>query len=179
MKPVTVSTVVDRPQEEVFAFLDVLGNHRAFTDHLLVDWTLSGAEAGVGTHAHMRVKTLGPAQWLDMETLVSEPPSRTVERSVSAGGKRVTTGTYELAPADGGGTLVTFTFRWEQPTRGDRVTAPFVRAFMRRGNGKAMERLKALLEANPQPASRGSDPLQAAAAVRSSSRADGAGEAAA
>ena len=42
MKPIHVSVHVDRPREEVFAFLDVLANHEQFCDHMLVDWTLSG-----------------------------------------------------------------------------------------------------------------------------------------
>ncbi len=42
MKPITVTTTVPRPREEVFAFLDVLGNHEPFTNHMLVDWSLSG-----------------------------------------------------------------------------------------------------------------------------------------
>ena len=76
IKPVTVSITVDRPQQEVFDFLDVLGNHRQFTDHLLVDWTLSGSPVGVGTVARMRAKVPGPDQWIDMETLISESPRR-------------------------------------------------------------------------------------------------------
>lgn len=151
MKPVTVSITVDRPQQEVFDFLDVLGNHRQFTDHLLVDWSLSGSPVGVGTVARMRAKVPGPDQWIDMETLVSESPARTVERSVSAGGKRVTTGTYLLAPDGAGRTEVTFSFAYERPTRSDRLTAPLTRAFLRRGNEKAMRRLKALLEARATP----------------------------
>ena len=39
MQPITVSVRIDRPPDEVFAFLDDLSNHERFTDHMLVDWT--------------------------------------------------------------------------------------------------------------------------------------------
>jgi hypothetical protein len=42
MKSVEVSTVIRRPIAEVYAHLDVLANHEAFTDHFLVDWRLEG-----------------------------------------------------------------------------------------------------------------------------------------
>jgi hypothetical protein len=36
------STVVDRPREEVYDFLEDLANHEAFTDHMMVDWQGGG-----------------------------------------------------------------------------------------------------------------------------------------
>jgi uncharacterized protein YndB with AHSA1/START domain len=146
MKPITVSVVVDRPQQEVFDFLDVLSNHIPFTDHMLVDWSVTGPERGVGTKAHLRASAPGPKQWLDMEVIASDAPVMTRERTIGAGGKRHTTGTYTLAPAPGGGTLVTFTFAWERAPLTDRVAAPLVRAYLRRGNQRSLQRLKALLE---------------------------------
>jgi hypothetical protein len=146
MKPITVSVVVERPQQEVFDFLDVLSNHIPFTDHMLVDWSVTGPERGVGTKAHLRASAPGPKQWLDMEVIASDAPVMTRERTIGAGGKRHTTGTYTLAPAPGGGTLVTFTFAWERAPLTDRVAAPLVRAYLRRGNQRSLQRLKALLE---------------------------------
>ena len=35
MKPVEVSTVIHRPIAEIYAHLDVLANHEAFTDHFV------------------------------------------------------------------------------------------------------------------------------------------------
>jgi hypothetical protein len=46
MKPISVSVRVDRPREDVFAFLDVLADHAQFTDHMLVDWSFDGPAAG-------------------------------------------------------------------------------------------------------------------------------------
>ena len=72
MRPITVSVRVERPREAVFAFLDDLGNHEAFTDHMLVDWTLSGPRTGAGARARMRAPLPGPKDWLELEVLESE-----------------------------------------------------------------------------------------------------------
>jgi hypothetical protein len=142
MKPITVSVAVDRPREEVFAHLDVLANHEAFTDHFLQDWTLSGPAAGVGAKARFRSRN----DWMDLEVLESQAPVRTVERTVGAGGKRVTRGTYTLTEQPGGRTLVEFELAYEQGPASERMAAPLVRAMLRRANERAMERLREVLE---------------------------------
>jgi Polyketide cyclase / dehydrase and lipid transport len=142
MKPITVSVVVDRPREEVFTHLDVLANHEAFTDHFLQDWTLSGPPAGVGAKARLRSRN----DWMDLEVLESQAPVRTVERTVGAGGKRVTRGTYTLTEQPGGRTLVEFELVYEQGPASERMAAPLVRAMLRRANERTMERLREVLE---------------------------------
>ena len=98
MKPIVVSTTVQRPRDEVFHFLDVLGNHEQFTDHFLVDWSLSGPAAGVGAKARMRTNMPGPADWADMEVIESLAPSRTDERAVGAGGSAAAAGPTSSSP---------------------------------------------------------------------------------
>jgi hypothetical protein len=142
MKPITVSVVVDRPREEVFAHLDALANHEAFTDHFLQDWTLSGPAAGVGAKARFRSRS----DWMDLEVLESQAPVRTVERTVGAGGKRVTRGTYTLTEQPGGRTLVEFELVYEQGPASERMAAPLIRAVLRRANERSMERLREVLE---------------------------------
>ena len=78
MKPIHVSVRVDRPREEVFAFLDVLANHEQFCDHMLVDWSFSGPAAGVGARARMRANAPGPK---DGPTWRWSPPSRRARSS--------------------------------------------------------------------------------------------------
>jgi hypothetical protein len=68
-------------------------------------------------------------------------PARIVERNVSAKGRRVGLGTYELADTPDGGTRVAFTYSWDQAPLLDRALAPLVRAVLRRGNQRALERL--------------------------------------
>jgi hypothetical protein len=76
MKSVTVAVEVPQRREEVFDFLNVLGNHESFTDHFLLDWEVSGPRAGVGARARMRV--------IDMEVVAADPPRMTAEESIGA-----------------------------------------------------------------------------------------------
>jgi hypothetical protein len=145
MKPVTVSVDVPNSREDVYEFLDVLANHEPFTDHLMVDWQYSGPRAGVGAKANARVKGPGSNENIDIEVIEAEPPQRIVEESVSAGGKRRTRGTYMLTELPEGGTRIAFEFAWLEAPRNERMTAPLIRAFMRRTNGRAMRRLGKLL----------------------------------
>lgn len=142
MKPLTVSTTIRRPREEVFDFLAPLANHEPFTDHVLKDWRVApdGRSVKVTVHA--------PGQKVEAEivALEEERPSRTVERTTSAGGKRRTLGTYRLTDAPDGGTHVEFEITWEAAPLADRLTAPVGRAFLKKVNTRSMERLKALLE---------------------------------
>jgi hypothetical protein len=145
MLPVTVSIDVPQKREDVFAHLDVLANHEPFTNHMLVDWSISGPARGVGAKARVYSKAGGRKVPIDIEVVESSSPSRNVERNVSAKGKRVGRGTYELAELPAGGTRVSFTYSWERAPLSDRALAPVVRAILRRGNERAMQRLAAQL----------------------------------
>jgi hypothetical protein len=149
MKPVTVSIVVPQQREQVFEFLDVLANHEPFTDHMLVDWTCSGTAGGVGARARMRLKAPGKPQWIDMTAIESTPPTRTVEESVGAGGRRRTRGTYTLGQSPDGGTEITFTLEYLQAPTIERMLAPLIRWRMKRLNARAMARLKETLAGQP------------------------------
>lgn len=140
MKPVTASVQINRPREDVFSFLDVFANHAQFTDHMLVDWSFDGPTVGVGGKARVRAKGPG-GQWMDMEVLESVPPVRTVEQTVGAGGKRRTRGTYTLDELPDGANDVHFQLEVLNAPLSERLTAPLVRAYMRRANAKAMRRL--------------------------------------
>jgi hypothetical protein len=150
MKPITVSVRVDRPREEVFAFLDVLANHVQFTDHMLIDWSLDGPVAGVGGKARVRANMPGE-QWMEIEVLDSVPLIRTVEETVGANGRRRTRGTYTLEQLPGGATDIHFQLEYLQAPRSERLASPLIRAYMKRANAKAMRRLgEALARAEPQ-----------------------------
>ncbi len=141
MKPVTVSATVATPVAEVYEFLDVLANHELFNDHMLVDWTFSGPERGVGAKARARANTIGSQDWTDFEVVEAEPPSRIVEEGVGAGGKRHTRGAYRLEELPDGGTRISFELEWLEASRAERLCPPLIRAFVRRVNGKTMRRL--------------------------------------
>jgi hypothetical protein len=141
MLPVSVSIDVPQRREDVFSFIDVLANHERFTDHMLVDWSCSGPDRGVGAKAHVNSKAGGRKVPVDIEVIAAEAPARSVERNVSANGKRVGLGTFELAELPSGGTRISFTYSWDRAPRSDRVLAPLARAALRRGNQRALERL--------------------------------------
>lgn len=147
MKPVRVSIDVPQAREDVYDFLDVLANHELFTDHMLRDWRCEGPARGVGAKAKMTAVAAGRTDPLDMEVIEAERPTRNMERNVGASG-RVMTGTYTLAELPGGGTRITFESAWLRVPRSEALAAPLVRAMVRRGNQRALERLAGQLRAH-------------------------------
>ena len=145
MKPVTVCVTVPADREQVYRHLDVLADHEAFTDHMLVDWQCSGPRSGVGARARMRLKKPGRPDWMDLEVVAAEPPRTTVEETVGAGGRRRTRGTYTLDERPDGGTRISFEIAWLRIPPLERLAAPLTRAVMRRGNQRSLERLAAQL----------------------------------
>ena len=99
----------------------------------------------MGAKASARLRAPGSNENIDIEVIEAAPPRRIVEESVSAGGKRRTRGTYELDELAGGGTRIAFELIWIEAPRNERMTAPLMRAFMRRTNGRSMRRLAKLL----------------------------------
>jgi uncharacterized protein YndB with AHSA1/START domain len=148
--PVTVSIVVSAPQEEVFDYLEDIANHAEFTDHFLVDWHLTRLDSvGVGAGARYRVKA--PANrfgWADVTLSEVERPYRIVEVGRTGKFNRVRTlGVYELAPAPGGSTRVSYTFQTFPATHSDRIMESLgARRWVRRKNQRAMRRLRGILE---------------------------------
>ena len=151
-KPVTVSIDVPQDRERVYDFLDVMANHEPFNDHLMRDWELSGPERGVGSKARVHTKALGMRDPVDIEVVDAEAPVRIVERNVAAKAGRTGQGTYVLEPRPGGGTRITFEYRWLVTPLVDKVTAPLARAFLRRNNETAMRRLAQQLDEATQGA---------------------------
>jgi hypothetical protein len=133
MKPVTVTTAVDRPRAEVFAFLEPLENHEAFTDHFLKHWEV------VGT-GHVRVKAAG--ERVDIRAVEAVAPERLVENTIGAGGRRVTRGTYTLIELGPSRTQIRFDLEFEQVPAHERLLLPLLRPYLRRVNRRAMDRLR-------------------------------------
>jgi hypothetical protein len=150
-KPVTVTVDVPQPRASVFAFLDVMANHESFNDHLMRDWELSGPPSGVGSRARVRTSALGVDDVVDIEVVAAEAPARIVERNVAAKAGRTGQGTYVLDELPGGGTRISFEYRWIVTPLVDRISSPLARWFIRRNNRTAMRRLVGQLAAAPQP----------------------------
>jgi uncharacterized protein YndB with AHSA1/START domain len=148
--PVTVSIVVSAPREQVFDYLQDIANHSEFTDHYLVDWHLTRIDSvGRGAGARFRVKAPGNRfSWGDVTFAEVERPHRIVE--VGRGGKnnRVRTlGVYDLSAASAGATRVQFTLQTTPATLTDRLMEGLgARGWIKRKNGKAMRRLRTIIE---------------------------------
>jgi hypothetical protein len=141
MKPVRVTTTVPYPREEVFDFLDVMSNHEPFTNHMLSDWEYSGPDRGIGSKAKVKANMAGRSESVEIEVIAAERPGMIVEHNVSAGGRRIATGTYTLEQMPGGETRIAFEYAWKQAPLSDRAAASLVRAILARGNKRAMARL--------------------------------------
>ena len=146
IKPVTVSIDVDHDIEDVFAFLDVMANHEPFNDHLMTDWELSGPDRGLGSRARVHTKALGITDVVDIEVTHVHAPTTIVERNVAAKAGRTGEGTYTLSRLVGGGTRITFEYRWIVAPVLDRLTKPLARAYIRRNNTTSMRRLARQLD---------------------------------
>jgi uncharacterized protein YndB with AHSA1/START domain len=150
MDPVTVSTTIDRPREEVFAYLADIANHPEFSDHYLVDWRLTREQSfGRGAGARFRYKApLNRFNHADVTLIEVDAPRRIVE--AGRGGKYNRTrlrGVYELEPGAGGATRVTYMLETRPGMLSDRIMESLgFRRWVRSKSGRALRRLRSILE---------------------------------
>ena len=147
MTTTTVTIDVPQPRPDVYAFLDVMANHEHFTDHMLTDWRCSGPATGVGSKARVTSRFGALKDEVDIEVVEVEPDRVIKERNIANKGRRIGTGTYVLSDLPGGGTHVEFTYAFEQVPALEKPLVPLMRAMIRRGNERAMARLKEQLPA--------------------------------
>lgn len=159
MQPVTVSTTIDRPREEVFEYLVDIANHPEFLDHFLKDWRLTRVDSyGPGAGARFRVDA--PRRrfaWADVTFVDVQPPFRIV--SMGRGGKfnRVkTTMEWTLTPVGASATKLEMSFESEPKLLSDKLFDPLgPRAWFRRKAARGLRRLQRILEGDPGPRDRG------------------------
>jgi len=153
MEALTVSTIINRPREEVFAYLADIANHPEFNDHYLVDWRLTREDSfGEGAGARFTVDAPRPRQRFtgaDVTVIDVDPPRRLV--LAGRGGKfnRIRLrAVYELQPASGG-TRVELTIETKPKTLPDKLVEGFgFRGWLKRKSTKALKRLRSILEDN-------------------------------
>jgi uncharacterized protein YndB with AHSA1/START domain len=151
--PVHVSVAIDRPREEVFAYLADIANHSEFTDHYLTDWHLTRLDSfGRGAGARFRVGVRWQRfDWGDMTLVDLEPPYRIVALGRYGKFNRIKTTTiWTLDEGRGGGTSLECMFETEPALPTDRIVEALTgqRGWFKRKLGKAMRRLQAILEEN-------------------------------
>jgi uncharacterized protein YndB with AHSA1/START domain len=148
--PLTVSTVISAPREQVFDYLQDIANHGEFTDHYLVDWHLTRIDSvGRGAGARFRVKAPGNRySWADVTFVEVDRPYRIVEAGRTGKNNRIRTlGVYELATASAGTTRVRFTLETVPATLADKLVEGLgARGWTKRKNARAMRRLRTILE---------------------------------
>jgi uncharacterized protein YndB with AHSA1/START domain len=147
---VTLHANIDRPREEVFAYLADVANHPEFTDHFLKEWRLTreqseGRGAGARYRQDGRFDRFG---YYDLSLAELDPPFRIV--AVGRGGKynRIKTFHQWTLQPDAGGTRLEYLYETEPALRTDRFIEAVSgrRGWFRRNARKALLRLQSILE---------------------------------
>ncbi len=150
MDPITVSTTISRPREEVFEYLADIANHAEFTDHYLIDWHLTREDSyGEGAGARFKVKApLSRFSWADVTFAEVQPPYRILERGRGGKYNRIRmVGTYTLSPGAGNSTRLEYTIETVPVMLSDRLMETFGgRSWNKRQASKALRRLRLILE---------------------------------
>jgi uncharacterized protein YndB with AHSA1/START domain len=148
--PVTLHVNIDRPREEVFAYLADVANHPEFMDHFLKGWRLT-REQSEGRGAGARYRQGGRFDrfgYYDVSLAELDPPYRIV--GVGRGGKynRIKTFHQWTLMPNAGGTRLEYVYETEPPLRTDRFIEAVSgrRGWFRRNAGKALRRLQGILE---------------------------------
>jgi Polyketide cyclase / dehydrase and lipid transport len=149
MNPVRHETHIDRPRAEVIAYLADIANWPEFTDHFLIRWHLTREESyGAGAGARFRLhRRLDRFSWADL-TLAQVEPRYILARG-RLGKFNRSRWVVELHVEDaGGGAQVELSVATAPGLPTDRLmeALTFTTAFHRRRWGKALRRLRSILE---------------------------------
>lgn len=151
MEPLTLSTTIARPREEVFEYLVDVANHQEFSDHCIVDWHLTREDSyGVGAGARFRVKSrFDRFSYGDITLAQVTPPERIVASGCAGRFNRIRTlSTWTLEEDGAGRTKVTFRTQTTPALKSDELMEKLlrVRAAATRCHERALERLRTILE---------------------------------
>ncbi len=159
MDPVTLTTTIARPREEVFDYLADVANHSEFTDHCLQDWHLTREDSyGVGAGGRYRVKSrFDRFSYGDITLTELQPPKRIAAAGRAGRFNRIGTRSEWLLEEDGEGrTTVRFTTESTPATPSDRLMEKALRVpnATARCHRKALDRLRSILESGEQRGTR-------------------------
>jgi uncharacterized protein YndB with AHSA1/START domain len=147
--PIEASVVVDRPREEVFEYLADVANHSEFSDHYIREVHMTREDTfGVGAGMRFRLPTpLNRFDWADLTITDAEQPRRIVAKGRGGKYNRIRRlSIYELEPAGPSSTRVTLTTETEPRFPSDRLIEALGRGRVRRGQRRALKRLRSILE---------------------------------
>jgi len=159
MEPVTLSTTIARPREEVFEYLADVANHPEFTDHFLLDWHLTREDSyGRGAGARFRVKTrVDRFAYGDITLDEVQPPELIVATGRGGRFNRIRSrSTWTLSRAEDGSTMVEFATSSDPSTASDRLMEKLLRtrSAATRHHKRALQRLRRILESGEQRGAR-------------------------
>jgi uncharacterized protein YndB with AHSA1/START domain len=140
------TTVIDRPIEEVFAFLANGENDPKFSPRVLEIAKTTEGPPGVGTVYASTVKDAGVKTKREFKLTEFDPPNRIRWTEVSKNLITVPEGGYDLAP-EGGGTRVTLHNVFEGHGPG-KLIAPLALRSARKGADDFGKSIKAVVEAS-------------------------------
>jgi uncharacterized protein YndB with AHSA1/START domain len=140
------TTVIDRPIEEVFAFLANGENDPKFSPRVLEIAKTTEGPPGVGTVYASTVKDAGVKTKREFKLTEFDPPNRIRWTEVSKNLITVPEGGYDLAP-EGGGTRVTLHNVFEGHGPG-KLIAPLALRSARKGADDFGKSIKAAVEAS-------------------------------
>ena len=144
------TTVVDRPIEEVFAFLSDGTNDPKFSPRVLEIRKTTDGPVGVGTIYASTVKDAGVKTSREFEITEFERPTKIRWAEVSKNQVTATEGGYDLAP-EGTGTRVTIHNVLEGHGIG-KLFAPLALRSARKGADDFAAAIKAAVEGSPTSA---------------------------
>ena len=152
MDTVTLNVSIDRPREEVFAYLADVANHPEFSDHYLKGWRLtredsSGRGAGARYKQDGRFDRFG---FYDVSFAEVDPPYRII--GVGRGGKynRIKTFHQWTLEPTSSGTKLEYVYETEPPLPTDRIVESLSgrHRWFKRNAKKGLRRLRSILEEN-------------------------------
>lgn len=151
MEPITLTTTIAKPREEVFEYLADVANHSEFSDHCMVEWRLTREDSyGRGAGARFRVKSrFDRFSYGDITLAEVTPPERILATGRSGRFNRIKTrSTWTLEEAGAGRTKVTFETESTPVLKSDELMEKFLRASVAatRCHERALERLRSILE---------------------------------
>jgi uncharacterized protein YndB with AHSA1/START domain len=151
VEPLTLSTTIAKPREEVFEYLADVANHEEFSDHCMVDWHLTREDSyGRGAGARFRVKSrFDRFSYGDITLTELTPPQRIVATGRAGRFNRIRTLTTWTLEEDGAGrTKVTFETQSTPALKSDELMEKLlrVRAAATRCHQRALDRLRSILE---------------------------------
>jgi uncharacterized membrane protein len=140
-----VSVTIDRPIEQVFAFLADGENDKLFSERIIDIAKVTDGEVGVGTIYRSTARDLGRTAAHEFEITEFDPPTRIRWRELSKGPVVVNEGGYDLRPA-GAGTDLHFFGVLEGRGFGKLLEGTVAR-YVRRGLPAFAQSIKEVIEA--------------------------------